>query len=399
MSENTKIQWTHATFNPWSGCSKVSPGCANCYAEVNYSVKMRGVKWGPNGNRIVKAESGWKEPLLWDKHAAEGRCRPCNGKGYTTVSMTDDKEGYPACDQCNGTGKVAPYRLRVFCASLGDVFEDWQGPMMTASSPQQKADCHECGTKDAKVLAATDGQRIGFNEHLGTWKGIGRDLDKHPLNKWRWATMSDIRARLFRLIDATPNLDWLVLSKRPENITKMMPAAPESGENYHVTGSIGALRLDVYRKNLWLGTSVENQEQINRIDELLKVPAAVHWISAEPLLGPLDLSKYLFSDYDRYCIDDRFGVPANANRSKLSWVVVGGESGPGARPCRLEWMRDIVQQCKAAGVACFSKQLGSQPYEIIQNQLAEAIGWGDKPPEKAHYESRTLKLHDKKGGD
>src|SRR6185295_6639711 len=62
MSKTT-IEWTDYTFNPWSGCSKVSPGCANCYAEVNYSVRVRGVKWGPQGNRIVKAESGWKEPI------------------------------------------------------------------------------------------------------------------------------------------------------------------------------------------------------------------------------------------------------------------------------------------------------------------------------------------------
>lgn len=98
MAATSGIQWTDATFNPWSGCSKVSPACASCYAETNYSVNMRGVKWGPNGNRIVKAESGWREPLKWDRDAVK-----------------------------------AGVRRRVFCASLADVFEDWKGPMLASN--------------------------------------------------------------------------------------------------------------------------------------------------------------------------------------------------------------------------------------------------------------------------
>lgn len=88
MAENTEISWCHHTFNPWSGCTKVSEACDICYAEVNYSVKMRGVKWGKFGNRIIKAESGWKEPLKWNRIA-----------------------------------EAIGERRRVFCASLADVFE------------------------------------------------------------------------------------------------------------------------------------------------------------------------------------------------------------------------------------------------------------------------------------
>jgi protein gp37 len=87
MAENSNIEWTNHTFNPWSGCTKVSPACDHCYAEVNYSVKMRGVKWGKYGNRIIASDSMWNQPLVWNRKAeAEG------------------------------------VRKRVFCASLADVF-------------------------------------------------------------------------------------------------------------------------------------------------------------------------------------------------------------------------------------------------------------------------------------
>jgi protein gp37 len=95
MAANSAIEWTDHTFNPWRGCTKVHAGCTNCYAEVNYSVKMHGVKWGPNGTRVKLSHAGWKEPLKWNREA-----------------------------------EAAGERRRVFCASLADVFEDWQGPIL-----------------------------------------------------------------------------------------------------------------------------------------------------------------------------------------------------------------------------------------------------------------------------
>jgi protein gp37 len=164
MAETT-IEWASYTFNPWSGCTKVSPGCANCYAEVNYSVKMRGVKWGPNGNRIVASDAYWKQPLKWDREALNAT-----------------------------SGGVRP---RVFCASLADVFEDWHGRMLDSKGRVLYWD------QDDQTLCATE------NEHDDTYRNT--------------ATMSDFRRRLFDLINQTPNLDWLLLTKRPENITRMWP--------------------------------------------------------------------------------------------------------------------------------------------------------------------------------
>jgi protein gp37 len=130
------------------------------------------------------------------------------------------------------------------------------------------------------------------------------------------------RARLWDLIRATPHLDWQVLTKRPELIGKLMPA--------------GAW------PNVWLGTSVESQEWAWRIDALGDAPqeVPVRFLSAEPLLGPLTLWDVL---------------------GGIQWVIVGGESGGEARPCRLAWVRDLVIQCEDRNVAVFVKQLGRRP--------------------------------------
>lgn len=400
-------------FNPWSGCSKVSLGCTNCYAEVNYSVKVRGVKWGPNGNRIVKAESGWKEPIAWNKKAACD-CFLRSDLGEFHLS---------SCPQHQTN------RPRVFCASLADVFEDWQGPILSASKPEHQTDCPECGTKDAKLVPAFDSQRIGFNGHLGTWKPIGRDLDKYPLEGWRWATMDDVRARLFRLIDAMPNLDWLLLTKRPENVLKMTFDAWCKKVPGHVSQNEGDGRHWHWPKNVWLGVSVEDQKRADeRIPLLMQTPAAVRFLSCEPLLGPIDLQRScalacpnrgkgcLMGDKrtERLIVQsDEGGIIQECICSRLNglhWVIVGGESGPGARPCSIDWIRDIVRQCKAASVPCFVKQLGSLPMlEECKETVPEKImAHGRDWPEGTHFGNQTgdrawngrqILLHDKKGGD
>jgi protein gp37 len=126
-------------------------------------------------------------------------------------------------------------------------------------------------------------------------------------------------------IDQTPNLDWLLLTKRPENILKMLPTpaigAPQWAEGWH---------------NVWIGTTVENRATLRRLDILRRIPAAVHFLSIEPLLedlGEVDLDG-------------------------ISWVICGGESGPGARPMHPAWARSLRDQCKAAGVTFFFKQWG-----------------------------------------
>ena len=130
-----------------------------------------------------------------------------------------------------------------------------------------------------------------------------------------------LRARLFELIEATPHLDWLLLTKRPQNVARLVCW----GDNWP--------------ENVWLGTTVELQK---RADELLPylaaIPAKVRFISAEPLLGPLDLDGWLGTTID--------------------WVITGGESGPKARPAAPEWFRSLHSQCMENSVAFHFKQWG-----------------------------------------
>lgn len=144
--------------------------------------------------------------------------------------------------------------------------------------------------------------------------------------------------------------DFLILTKRPENIMDRLPA--DWGTGY---------------PNVWLGVSAEDQNNADaRIPRLLEVRAAVRWVSVEPLLGPINLKAYL--------------VPS----SSLTWVVCGGESGPGARPCDVRWLESLVDQCKREGIAVFTKQLGAKPY---------------RSPERDGATGYELPITDRKGGD
>lgn len=249
MGERTGISWTDATFNPWWGCLRVSPGCENCYAET-LSKRYGHDVWGPaktTGRRMM-SESYWKAPERWN---------------------ADPEKHHP---QAVAEGR----RARVFCASMADVFED------------------------------------------------------HP-------AVVESRERLFRLIEATPNLDWQLLTKRPENVMRMVPPAWTIG----------------FPRNVWMGTSAEDQRRFDeRSAHLVAIPAAVRFLSCEPLLGPIDLSRWLVADMRA----DAGGV---ARLNLLHWCIIGGESGPGARPFDVAWARSIGRQCQCAGVRPFVKQLGA----------------------------------------
>lgn len=249
MGEQSKIEWTHHTFNPWWGCFKVSDGCKHCYADTLAKRYGHNV-WGPakSTSRRMMSENYWKQPLKWNASAA--------------------KRGV---------------RERVFCASMADVFED------------------------------------------------------HP-------DVVEARVRLLGLILATPHLDWLLLTKRPENIKPILQAIPISG---------GETAWDMWNEftNVRTGTSVENQEQANkRIPELIKV-GGQHFLSCEPLLGEVMLARQWLPH--------------------LHWVIVGGESGHGARPMHPDWARSLRDQCNEAGVAFFFKQWGEQ----LPLQLADEASW------------------------
>ena len=293
MAANSNIEWTHATFNPWRGCTKVSEGCKNCYAET-LSARNPAVlgTWGPKGERVIAAESYWKQPLAWNKAAqAEG------------------------------------VRRRVFCASLADVFEGKE--TMPAAS---------------------------------------------------WEAVQKARLRLLALISQTHWLNWLLLTKRPENILPMLrelqalcrtadafsylPPLQSNAWACSTDALITAWLDGIPPANVWLGTSVENQETADvRIPYLLAVPAVVRFLSMEPLLGPVDLSRAMPCGY--YCdesighIDHPFVMfQGQCNGGGIHWVITGGESGPHARPSHPDWFRSLRDQCQAAGVPFHFKQWG-----------------------------------------
>ncbi len=244
MGEKSKIEWTDATFNPWWGCEKVSPGCAHCYAES--MAKRTGHEvWGPDKGRRFFKEAHWKEPLKWNEEALE--------------------QGV---------------RKRVFCASMADVFE----------------------------------KRESLNEE---------------------------REKLWTLIEQTPNLDWLLLTKRPELMRILTPA------RWHKAWPV----------NAWAMTSAENQEQLDkRMHHLLQVPAHVRGLSIEPQLGPVTLSLM-------GTVPASWGMGYASVSDLLSWVIVGGESGPGCRPFKVEWAEQLRKECEGTNTAFFMKQLGGSPYK------------------------------------
>lgn len=152
------------------------------------------------------------------------------------------------------------------------------------------------------------------------------------------------RKRLFELILATPYLDWLLLTKRPENVNRMM--GPEGVGLYtHANGPVPCPQ-----PNLWIGTSVEDQKTAEeRIPHLLNIPAVVRFLSVEPLLAPVDLTVVP-------------GLPWSDELSGLlHWCIVGGESGANARQADMVWFRDLRDQCAMAGIPFFMKQLGKNP--------------------------------------
>lgn len=178
------------------------------------------------------------------------------------------------------------------------------------------------------------------------------------------------RRDLLHMITETPYLDWQLLTKRPENVLRLVEQAGEGlMELYPLTSAKKWLRWlkhgrDYALPNVWFGTSVENQEAANkRIPELLKIPAAVRFLSMEPLLGPVKLdngqNSYLTctnTDESHECCES-FAVYGEHYHG-IDWIVTGGESGTHARPMNPNWARSIRDQCQAAGVAYFHKQNG-----------------------------------------
>lgn len=313
MAENSKIEWTTHTFNPWRGCTRVSEACRHCYAETmaGRNPKTLGT-WGPNGTRVVAVDSYWRKPIKWNTDAALEWHHWRSGGGEGRVDMP------------------RPELPRVFCASMADVFEEWSG--------------HVRDVQD----------RVLYKGALGGWMTNG------PSPHSRLLKLDDVRERLFKLIDETQHLDWLLLTKRPENIERMLPEYVASLNIPYGDAGYGRVMTihGAVRRNVWLGTTVEDQKAKVRIDHLRHIPAAVRFLSIEPLLedlGTLDLDG-------------------------IHWVIVGGESGHHARPLHPDWARSIRDQCQAAGVAFHFKQWGE--WEPSVNFPSQFEGVSDRTPTK-----------------
>lgn len=148
------------------------------------------------------------------------------------------------------------------------------------------------------------------------------------------------------IIRQTPHLTYQILTKRPENIADRLPANWDNGW-----------------PNVWLGVSVENQAAADeRIPAILRIPARIRFLSIEPLLGQVDLSgrsvQGVWIDSEYANLDSGLGEIVESEGWPIHWIIIGGESGPGAREFKMEWAGSIVSQCKRSGVPVFVKQMG-----------------------------------------
>lgn len=288
MAAVSGIAWTKSTFNSWIGCTKVGPGCDNCYAESLDTARLSktlggGTKeipikhWGVGAPRYRTSVQNWKEPLKWNKKAPDSEF--AGRKGFWPV----------------------------FCASLADVFDNEVDPV------------------------------------------------------WR--------QDLFELIAQTPNLTWMLLTKRIGMVMSMLP------QRWLDCG---------IPENIWMGATIVNQLEADRdLPKLLSIPASKLWVSYEPALGPVDWRPYL-----RYTLH---GVPRG-----IDWLIVGGDArqvGCGdPRQFELSWARTSVKQVRAADSAVFVKQLGSNPFDVTTNLgLAPGVA-------SAQYNLRW-QLKEKSGAD
>ena len=243
----TGIEYVDETWNPVTGCTKVSPGCQNCYAE-----RMA---------RRLAGRFGYpKAPHHFD------------------VTLHPDRLDEPL-------RRKKP--TRYLTCSMGDLFHD-----------------------DVPLA------------HLASVFGVAIAADWHT---------------------------FLILTKRPKRMREFVS---------HLEAKTG-LSLRSFR-NIWLGVTVENQDEMWRVEELLKIPGAKHWVSLEPMLGPIDIAWAVQGWHaetgtapDGSCIQIQVQDPS------LDWVVLGGETGPGARPCRPDWARRVRDDCSAAGVDFWFKGWGA----------------------------------------
>lgn len=260
MGENSGIAWTDNTFNPWVGCTKVSPGCDHCYAEAWDKRYSDGAHWGPGAPRRRTSVQNWNKVWKWDREAA-----------------------------------AAGKRTRVFCASLADVFD---------------------------------------NEVPQEW-----------------------REDLWKLIAETPNLDWILVTKRVGNVERMAPDASVFGQP-----------IGLFPSNVIILSTIVNQAEATRdLGKLVRLKrdgiVSKIGVSYEPAIGPVDWSPWI---------------------ADMDWLIPGGESDQGgakARPFRMSWGLDAIWQAAGTGRSVFQKQMGSSPIDADGNPVTFCDRAGADPEE------------------
>lgn len=263
MGKETGIAWADSTFNPWIGCTKISPACDSCYAEA-FDARFGGAHWGKDAPRRFFKEDHWNEPLRWNRAAQRGAV---------------GKDGR---------------RWLVFCASLCDVLEK-----------------------------------------------------RTELDPWRM--------KLWGTIKATPHLTWLILSKRPHEIPRLVPDEMREAQN------------------VWWGATVESSEFLWRAEALNElVPRApVRFLSMEPLLGGVMLD-------------------GNIGSHSINWVITGSESGDHPRPMNIDHVRAIQQDCQFARIPLFLKQ-AEEGSDGISAYPPETTPSHQLPAPNAPYRKRDLR--------
>ena len=337
----TKISWSQFTWNPVVGCSKVSAGCDGCYA-MGDSPHRFASKYDRDGVIVLRGTA--KKPgLTWVPRSPEGKSL---GKGA----------------QWTGEVRCLPWMLDVplkrkkpttyFVNSLSDMFHE-----SLAGSEEGR-----------RFIAAIFGVMAACPQHTF------QVLTKRPDKAREW----------FEWLDAKGSNQWLFCATESLRYVEARFARTTK-----IADPTGPWPLP----NAWIGTSVEDQRAADeRIPELLRVPAALRFLSVEPLLGPLDLGEwigvtdtcgactnrreFIANDHcdacgSKGCMVTTWGHDQSDAGPPIDWIITGGESGPKARPCEVAWIRSVVEQCKDAGVPVWVKQLGSKPVARSEDDLGE----------------------------
>ena len=361
----SNIEWTDETWNPVVGCKEISPGCRDCYAA---KLAHRGLAPQHRGLTVVRADGPH-----W------------NGNHRFVADALD---------------KPLHWRKprKIFPCSMSDLFRD------------------EVSDEE---IAAVFGVMAACPQHTF------QVLTKRPERTERWFEGVQRRESDGRAVFPHDTAGWRIRQMLRAAVGRFSGTADP-----HSSGDAWPL------SNVWIGTTCEDQQRADeRLPHLLRVPAVVRFVSYEPALGPVDFSPWLppvFPDIGcrsecgfitrgsgLQCLEgsacgrylhpgDKGHAPVSGfcgrvDKPAIDWLIVGGESGHHARPLDLAWARQAVSACKAAGVACFVKQMGARPVVSEERWWADGVSIrpGDRPTARARAEDDLLQLllRDKKGGD